>query len=209
MSSLTSFRPVRPFLILLVAIGLSGIARGTTVAPPDFAELVKESDYVVRAVVKSVTPVEKAAAPGRRPMIFSEIELDVKQVITGRPPDHVVLEVLGGKLGNKEMYISGAPRFEVGQESIFFVQGNGAQIFPLVRMMHGLYPVMKDIGTGKEYVARSNGKPMENVAEVQQAMHAANLSPAERSQLAASALTPESFATQIRATAAALKADAK
>ena len=101
----TAFFPKRTWWVL--ALALIGLGSGTplsatTVLPPDFTALVKESDYVVRAVVKSITAVDKAP-PGRRPLIYSRIELDVRQVIAGNPPSPVILEVLGGKLGGIQL----------------------------------------------------------------------------------------------------------
>ena len=180
----------------------------TTVVAPDFNTLVRDSDYVVRAVVKSVTYTEKAK-PGKRSLPYSLVELQVTEVIVGTPPSPLVLEVLGGRTGDREMHISGAPKFEVGQDSILFVQGNKTQIFPLTRMMHGLYPVVKDKDTGKEYITRSNGEPMTSTAEVSQPMHDHDTTPEERRQMAGRALTATDFATQIRTANKENKADAK
>jgi hypothetical protein len=198
---------VRTGLLGMMLSVLAPVSRATLVAPPDFAELVREADCVVRAVVKSITPEEKAA-PGHAPMIYSKVELDVKQVIAGTPANPLILEVLGGKLGDREMYIAGAPRFTVGEESIFFIQGNGVQIFPLVRMMHGLYPILKDKSTGKEYVARSNGQPMDSTSEISQPMRAAGPTPTEQQQAKARAMTPEEFINQIHLTAQKAKPSA-
>lgn len=170
----------------------------TTVVAPDFNTLVRDSDYVVRAVVKSITTIEKAK-PGKRPLPYSLVELEVKEVIIGEPPSPLVLEVLGGRIGARAMFIDGAPRFQEGQESIFFVQGNHTQIFPLTRMMHGLYPIVRDKETGREYVTRSNGEPMTTVAEVSEPMHAADHHEgADKQRAITRALSAADFATQIR-----------
>jgi hypothetical protein len=90
-----SMLPVRPFfhlswlwlrflpgaLALFLAL-TSGQA--TTVRPPTFAELVNESDYIVRAKVKSVTS-EWREKQGLR-HIFTFVELEVLEVIDGTPP---------------------------------------------------------------------------------------------------------------------------
>jgi len=137
--------------------------------------------------------------PSGATMIFSRVELEVTQVVAGRPPSPLVLEVLGGKLGDRELAIAGTPKFQVGEESILFVQGNGQQIYPLVRMMHGLYRVQRDRAKGREYVTRSNGKPLSDISEVSLPMHAAGEPTPERSQASAKALTPDDFVQKIRA----------
>ena len=68
--------------------------RATTVVPPKFSELVNESDYIVRAAVKSVTS-EWRGVPGQG-SIYTLVELDVREVIAGTPPQPLVLEMLGG-----------------------------------------------------------------------------------------------------------------
>jgi hypothetical protein len=187
--------------LLAMLVGLSSL-QATTVTPPEFSQLVNEADYVVRAVVKGVTVVEKAN-PGKRTLPYSMVELEVKQVIVGTPPSPVILEVLGGKVGEREMYIEGAPRFTVGEEAIFFVQGNRTQIFPLARMMHGLYPILKDKVTGREFVARSNGEPMSDASEVSQPLHRESEPAAGLARTAKTTLAPDDFVSQIRLAAKA------
>lgn len=173
--------------------------------PPEFPQLVNESDYIVRAVVKSVTPEMRLMPTGKR-MPYSKVELEVKEVIAGKPPVPLVLEILGGMSGGRELSITGVPKFAVGEESILFVQGNGRQIFPLVRLAHGVYPIAKDAASGREYMARSDGEPLRSVSEVSRPMHAVGgkvLSPSQATaqaavQAAVQALTPADFVRQIR-----------
>ena len=79
----------------LVAAGIGLVvspARATTVIAPDFDNLVKGADYVVRAVVKSVTSEYRNTPQGRA--IFTKVELQVLETITGTPPSPLVLEML-------------------------------------------------------------------------------------------------------------------
>ena len=186
--------------VAAVIVGATSSLRATSVIPPSFEELVAQSDYVVRAVVKSVA-FEERARPGGSKMIFSKVELEVRQVITGTPPSPLVLEVLGGVLNGKEIAIEGAPKFRVGDESILFVQGNGRQIYPLVRMMHGLYRLEKDAASGREYVTRSNGEPLADVGRVAEPIEATGPASTQRAQAITSALSPDDFVAKIRAAA--------
>jgi hypothetical protein len=135
-----------------------------------------------------------------RQMIYSYVELQVTAVIAGHPPSPLILRVLGGKVGTKELIVQGAPQFHVGDEDILFVQGNGRQIFPLVRMMHGRYPVKKEAGTGREYIVRSNQVPLRATAEVGLPVAEGSAAALQRRMAdTASALTPAQFTQQIRA----------
>lgn len=140
------------------------VAQATTVIPPDFQQLVSQSDYIVRAVVKTVT--SEIRTDGQNRHIITKVELEVREVISGTPPQPLVLEMLGGTVGGEEMVVEGAPKFKVGDEDILFVHGNGQQFNPLVALMHGRYPIKRDAATGREYVARSNGAPLYDEKDV-------------------------------------------
>jgi hypothetical protein len=187
-----------PRLLLFALLGFAAFpARATTVVPPDFVQLVNGSDYVVRARVKAASAERRLV--GTRPLIFTRIELEVIEVLAGAPPERPVLEMLGGQIGDEELWIEGAPRFAVGDEDIIFVSGNGANFHPLYALGHGRYRITRD-GAGRERVLRSNGVPLEDVAEValplsdgSAAAWQARLRPSTR------ALTPAEFGALVRA----------
>jgi hypothetical protein len=189
--------------LLCLALGLAlsvPAGRATTVEPPEFSQMVNGSDCIVRAVVKSVSSVKKVRARGVK--IFTEVELEIVEVIAGNPPAKLTLEMLGGQIGQEELVVSGAPRFQVGDEDILFVSGNGRNLSPLYGMMHGRYPILKDAATGRAYVARSNHVPLHDAAEVSLPMTGGATAELQRRALStAGALTPEDFIRQIRANA--------
>ena len=165
------------------------------VIPPKFAELVKQSDYIVHAVVKSVT--SEMFSNGAHRHIITKVELDVREVISGAPPQPLVLQMLGGKVGAEEMVVEGAPKFKVGDEDILFLHGNGRQLNPLVALMHGRYPIKREAGTGREYMTRSNGRPLTNEQEVVQPMEGNATVPFTPNS--ALALSPADFTSRIKA----------
>lgn len=170
--------------------------RATMVVAPDFDSLVKQADYVVRAVIKSKTSEWRTDAQGRH--IITKVKVDVREIIKGVPPSPLVLEMLGGRIGSDEMVVEGAPGFVVGDEQILFVHGNGRQFFPLVAIMYGQYLVVRDLGSGQDVIHRSNGSPLYDVKDVVQPMTAANA----LGQSASRPLTATEFAGKIRASAA-------
>ncbi len=183
----------------LASIALLGIlavvGRATTVIPPDFQQLVDQSDYIVRAVVKSVSSEMKTDGYGRH--IFTNVELDVREVIAGSPPQPLVLQMLGGTVGDEAMVVQGAPQFKVGDEDILFIHGNGRQFNPLVALMHGRYPVKRDAVTGRKYMTRSDGEALYNENDVSQPMaHVAQASPALKAP--AQPLSADDFVNRIR-----------
>ena len=179
---------------LLSAAHLSG----TTVAPPEFAELVNGSDYVVRARVIGIT--HEVRTVGSKSTPFTLVELAVREVISGQPPSPLVLTILGGPIDGSELVISGAPRFAVGDEDILFVADNGRSVFPLYGLMHGRYPIQRDASSGREYVTRVNGEPLDDVSRVSLPLiDAALVGTARRAARADQGMSPSDFASQIQA----------
>ena len=150
----------------------------TTVTAPDFDSLVGQADYVVRAVVKSVN--SEWQVDGANRSIITKVEVTVREVIKGMPPSPLVLEMLGGTIGQTTMVVDGAPTFKVGDEDILFIHGNGQQFFPLVGIMYGRYPVSYNSALGEDIVLRSKGSPLYDTKDVAQAMTSAAAQPAAR-----------------------------
>lgn len=190
------FRAPRRLFAMLGVLALTiSTLTATTVVPPAFKSLVGQADYIVRAVVKSVT--SEMRTDGGRRHIITHVEVDVREVISGTPPQPLVLEMLGGTVGDETMTVEGAPKFKVGDEDILFIHGNGAQFTPLVALMHGRYPIMRDSATGREYVARSNGVPLYNELEVSQPM-SEHASAQTAAGAAAQPLSPADFVSRIQ-----------
>jgi hypothetical protein len=181
-------------LLLGLSLLLSLRLPATIVEPPGFDSLVSQADYVVHAVVKSVTSEWQNDGPHKH--IITKIELDVREVIKGTPPQPLVLEMLGGKVGNIEMAVEGAPKFYAGDEDILFIHGNGQQVSPLVGIMHGRYPIYRDAKSGQNYVVRSNGMPLYSAQDV--SLPIAQASVFKQMNPAARPLTAAAFIGQIR-----------
>lgn len=206
MKTLPSFPLFRLALALTVGLLATSLAtplRATSVVPPEFDELVGESDAVIRTRVLEVRS-EIAATPRGR-AIISKVTLEVLDTLVGSAPAQVVLVVLGGRVGNEEMRIEGISQFAVGDEDFLFVQGNGQQAIPLVGAMHGRYPVRRD-ATARAYVTRDNGVPLLDVAEVGHPLAAGGGAQLQqRQRQVADALSAADFAARIRDAAIALK----
>ncbi|MDB6092487.1 MAG: hypothetical protein JWM32_49 [Verrucomicrobia bacterium] len=193
--------PLRLSFALLCAFSFGPILHATTVRPPTFPELVNQSDCIVRAVVKSVEARKQTTPHGFK--IYTYVELTVLEVIAGQPATPLVLRVLGGKVDGDEIIFEGAPRFKPGEENILFIQANGTQVFPLVALGYGRYPVLRDPATGDESVLRSDGSSLRSTAEIGLPLKepAAGSIQAERTEIS-TPLTVAQFVRQIRSAVA-------
>ncbi|MCM2276349.1 MAG: hypothetical protein NDI75_16330 [Candidatus Didemnitutus sp.] len=188
----------RLIFVLLAALAGALAASATTVVPPDFDQLVQSSDYVIRGRVKSLRN-EIRMRDGRE-LPFTQVAIEVKEVIAGAPPAAVVLTMLGGRTSDGgQLTIEGVPQFTVGDEDVLFVRGNGTNFHPLNAVMHGRYPVKFDKKLNREYIARANGQPLLATAEVALPLVDSKLvRELRRSLRADDALTPREFAQSIR-----------
>jgi len=186
----------RRYLLTGLALGLALLARlpATTVEAPDIDSLINQSDYVVRAVVKSATAEWREHA-GQR-YIGTKVELEIREVIKGSPPSPLVLDMIGGRVGEDELAIQGMPKFQVGDENVLFVHGEQRKMLPLVAMMHGVYPILREAGSGESYVLRSNGLPLYSTQDVSLPMN--RLSTVKQQNPSARPLTAAAFIRQIR-----------
>jgi len=176
-------------LFLLFAVTAS--VRATTVEPPTFPDLVGDADSIYQGRVKSVESRRVERAEGS--IIKTYVTLVVDQALKGSEQSEVILEFLGGTVGDETLSVSGMPKFVVGGEEILFVQKNGRQFCPLVAMMHGRYRVERD-ATGRRYVARENRAPLLDEGEVALPMKE-SVSPTAGNR--ARALSPAAFAERI------------
>lgn len=152
-------------LTSLLLAWLVPLSHATSVVPPDFPELVAEADAIYRG---RVTAVEARRVPrDSGSVIKTFVTVAVQRTLKGAAQPEVTLEFLGGRIGDEILEVSGVPTFTVGQQGIVFVQQNGRQFCPLVRVGHGRFRIARDQTTRREYVEREDGVPLNDVAEVE------------------------------------------
>lgn len=183
------FRAIFPLLLAVVPL-----ARATSVVPPSFPDLVAKAEAVYRGEVKAIEPRRVAGRDGQS-IIKTFVTVAVERTLKGPEKAEVVLEFLGGTLGDEVLEVTGMPKFNLGQREYVFVQKNGVQFCPLVAVMHGRYRLLRDETAGREFVARDNGTPLTDVAEVELPM--SDLPAPVRAAAVDRALTPAAFEAQI------------
>ncbi len=138
----------------------------STVVPPDFETLVAEADTVFTGEVTDVSARWVGGYPQRH--IESFVTFRVLRVMKGSPGSTYLLNQLGGTIGDRTQRIAGAPLWVKGDRAILFVKNNGTQIVPLVGLMHGYYPLIKDEDTREELVTKHDGTPLRATSEIDQ-----------------------------------------
>ena len=176
------------FLLFLACLcfGLHA-ARGTTVIPPTFDELVSRAEVIFQGTVTDVR--SQWTGEGAQHRIESYVTFKVEDAMKGAPGESYTLRMLGGTVDGETMEVSDSPKFKVGDRDIIFVENNGSQFIPLVGIMHGRFHVDKDKETGREMITTNEREPLKDLSR---------LGKQEQKASASEALSPNDFKSAIR-----------
>jgi hypothetical protein len=191
---------LRPFLLLLALASAFVPARATSVIPPSFPELVAEAEAIYRGRVTDVQ-TRRATAPDGTAIIKTYVTFTIERTLKGPARRDVTLEFLGGTIGDESLVVTGMPKFSLGTTDYVFVQQNGVQYCPLVALGHGRYRLLRDTANTRDFIARDNGTPLTDLAEVELPFAAlpAPLRAAAAASAIPRALTPATFEAGILA----------
>jgi hypothetical protein len=133
-------------IVVSVMLSLLATSRATTVVPPSFDELVRESELIFRGRVTAVKSDWSGEGKGRAPATW--VTFAVERTLRGSAGDTLTLEYLGGEVGPKRLVLAGWPQFAVGDRGVFFVENREGRGGPLMRLRHGKYRVVSEGGNG-------------------------------------------------------------
>jgi hypothetical protein len=187
-------------LLLVATFAGAPLIQATSVIPPSFPELVAEADAIYRGRVSAIES-RRVEQPGGGSAIRTFVTVTVDRVLKGPEKNEVTLDFLGGTVGEETLAVTGMPKFAVGDREFVFVQNNGVQFCPLVGLMHGRYRVLLDEAGTREYVARDNGMPLTDTADVELPMDPlpGQVRTARALTTKADALSPAAFETSVLA----------
>jgi hypothetical protein len=169
-----------------LCVGLHA-ARGTTVIPPTFDELVSRAEVIFQGTVTDVR--SQWTGEGAQHRIESYVTFRVEDAMTGAPGESYTLRMLGGTVDGETMEVSDSPKFKIGDRDVIFVENNGSQFIPLVGIMHGRFHVDKDKETGREMITTNEREPLKDLSR---------LGKQEQKASASEALSPNDFKSAIR-----------
>lgn len=172
--------------LVLLAVSLASV-KATTVVPPTFDQLVQQAELVFQGTVMDVKSVWEGQ--GAQSHIETYVTFQVAENVKGDAGASYTIRMLGGKVGEDALIVDGAPRFEVGDREILFVEHNYDQFVPLVGIAHGRFHVQSDEATGRDIIVNDEGEPVKNVAK---------LGHEEQSATAAEALSPDQLKSAVK-----------
>jgi hypothetical protein len=147
------------------ALALAGVSLSAmTVVPPTFHQLTSDAAQIQRIEVTAVEARWDDAPTGR--VIHTYVTGRVLRNLKGPAGATVTLRFLGGEVDGQRLHVADMPQLKAGERYILFVADNGKAFCPLVGVMYGDYPIVKDPATGVEKVVRYNHTPLRSADAV-------------------------------------------
>lgn len=145
-------------LVFCMAFGCVGKVSAMQIKV-DFGDAVHQADVIFAGTV-----VDKTCRFNSKGNLiltdvrFGEIEvIDVKSTVAGEIENEIVLTYAGGLIGNLQLRVSDMPDLTIGDRYIIFSSYDGKSYSnPLIGGDQGLYRVIKDSQTGREYPLTAN-----------------------------------------------------
>lgn len=129
-------------------------ARGTTMVRMSLEQLSQASSVIVRGHVVSAESHWNAAHT--RIMTYTMVAVD--QAMKGSPGATVVVQQLGGTVGNRHVYVPGSARLEPQASYLLFLEPAESSRYVVVGMEQGAYRITRDTKTGREIVIQPTGE---------------------------------------------------
>lgn len=139
-------------LILVALLSLWGMtpASATTLVRMSLEQLSQASSVVARGQVVS----QVSAWNTEHTRIFTFTTVRIEQIYKGEPASIVVIQQLGGVVGDTQVRVAGTAFLRPWRDYVFFLEPAGSTSrFLLVGMDQGAHPVYRDPLTDQERVA--------------------------------------------------------
>jgi len=109
------------FLIVLL-LAACDLSQATTVQRLGLEDLVKRAHRIVVGKVSNARTYWSAD----RKLILTSYTIQVDENIKGQASKTIDVTTVGGKIGGLELYVSGMPSFENGENAVVFIEQSGA-----------------------------------------------------------------------------------
>jgi hypothetical protein len=159
------------FPLALVALCLLGIPTASFAqqATLDLGTLSLDqlADRAATIVVSTVTSRRSEWENyGASKLIITKVTMAVEQTLKGSPPRTLVVEVIGGTIGEQTLHVSHVPEFKVGDRDVLFLNGALHAASPLVGSDQGRFRVMNESATGIARVLTTAFAPLVSAADI-------------------------------------------
>ena len=148
----------------LITLSLPSLLRATTVIPPSFEDMVARAEVVFEGEVVDGRAHFTASADGTS--IVTDVSFRVVKVLKGAAPSTIVLQFLGGEVGDQALRVDGVPTFARGDRDVIFAVTSAPQVSPIVGFMHGRVRITADGAARQEIVRSFDGAPLRETGAI-------------------------------------------
>lgn len=144
-------------------------SRAQQAATLDFGTLSLDqmADRAATIVVSTVTGRQSEWEHyGASRLIITKVTMAVEQTLKGSAPRTIVVEVLGGTIGDQTLHVSHVPEFKVGDRDVLFLNGALHAASPLVGSDQGRFRVMNESATGTARVLSASFAPLVSASDI-------------------------------------------
>lgn len=152
---------IKHLLPIILIAAVSARLSATTVIPPTFNELVQQAELIFQGTVTDVRSVWEGEGGQRH--ISSYVTFQIQDTLKGVPGGTYTIKMLGGTVGEDSFVITDAPKFQVGDNDVLFVENNGQQFVPLVGITFGRFHVQHDVQSARDIILSNEGAPIQDV----------------------------------------------
>ena len=140
--------------VLLATLITGSSAHGSIVQALDLSELVAQSDRIVVGRVV-LAEVFQRGDGSITTWYRVEVERELRSDAPTRDEEpEVIVQVLGGQIGDLGMRVEGEPRFSVGERAVIFMREGNQLAFRPVGMAQGVMRIRMDEGAETVFQSR-------------------------------------------------------
>ena len=103
---------------------------------------------------------------GASRLIVTKVTLAVEQTLKGSAPRTLVVDVLGGTIGDQTLHVSHVPTFKVGDRDVLFLNGALHAASPIVGSDQGRFRVINEVASGTARMLDAGFAPLVSPAAI-------------------------------------------
>lgn len=159
--------PLALALLCLVLLPATSSAQQAATLDLGTLSLDQMADRAATIVVSTVTSRQSEWEHyGASRLIITKVTVAVEQTLKGSAPRTIVVEVLGGTIGEQTLHVSHVPEFKVGDRDVLFLNGALHAASPLVGSDQGRFRVMNESATGTARVLSASFAPLVSASDI-------------------------------------------
>jgi hypothetical protein len=136
--------------------GISHQANATDFAPVSLEQMVDASTMIIRGKVVRVWSEEDAHG-----LIWTRAEINVTESFKGRVPTTLIVDSLGGTVGEHHASVWGTSRFSANEDAFIFVEKLDNGRFSSFSMFNGKFTIRRAARDTELHLMKWHGNPAE------------------------------------------------